>query len=98
MIPILTRDGVMSAKLARAFGSALWMYDLTGGARIGKLHRRLDKDAALAYMPTLPADRLASAYLYYDAQADDARLCLTVARTAADLGAVLAQRRRGRPG
>ncbi len=89
MIPILNRDGVMSAKLARAFGSALWTYDLTGGARIGKLHRRLDKDAALAYMPTLPAAQLASAYLYYDAQADDARLCLTVARTAADLGAVL---------
>src|SRR3954471_21625097 len=61
MIPILTRDGVMNAKLARAFGSALWMYDLTGGARIGKLHRRLRKDAALAHMPTLPADRLASA-------------------------------------
>ena len=54
MIPILTRDGVMNAKLARAFGSALWMYDLTGGARIGKLHRRLKKDAALAHMPTLP--------------------------------------------
>src|SRR6187549_473761 len=71
MIPILTRDGVMNAKLARAFGSALWMYDLTGGARIGKLHRRLKKDDALAHMPTLPADRLASAYLYYDAQADD---------------------------
>ena len=41
-------------------------------------------------MPTLPADRLASAYLYYDAQADDARLCLTVARTAAAHGAVVA--------
>jgi glycerol-3-phosphate dehydrogenase len=87
MIPILTRDGVMNAKLARAFGSALWMYDLTGGARIGKLHRRLKKDEALAHMPTLPAERLASAYLYYDAQADDARLCLTVARTAAEHGA-----------
>src|SRR5262245_37511987 len=89
MIPILTRDGVMNAKLARAFGSALWMYDLTGGARLGKLHRRLKKDAALAHMPTLPADRLASAYLYYDAQADDARLCLTVARTAAEHGAAV---------
>ena len=30
-------------------------------------------------MPTLPADRLAGAYLYYDAQADDARLTLTIA-------------------
>ena len=71
------------------------MYDLTGGARIGKLHRRLKKDAALAHMPTLPAERLASAYLYYDAQADDARLCLTVARTAADARRGGAQRRRG---
>jgi glycerol-3-phosphate dehydrogenase len=89
MIPILTKDGVMNPKIARAFGSALWMYDLTGGARIGKLHRRLKKEAALAHMPTMPAERLASAYLYYDARADDARLCLTVARTAAAHGAVV---------
>ncbi len=89
MIPVLTKDGVMNAKLARAFGWALWMYDLTGGFRIGKLHKRLKKDAAMAHMPTLPSERLASAYLYYDAQADDARLCLTVARTAAAHGAVV---------
>ena len=38
----------------------------------------------------MPAERLASAYLYYDARADDARLCLTVARTAAAHGAVVA--------
>jgi glycerol-3-phosphate dehydrogenase len=90
MIPVLTRDGVMNRKLARAFGSALWMYDLTGGWRIGKRHRRLDKDAALAHLPTMPADKVASAYLYYDATADDARLCLTVARTAATFGAAIA--------
>ena len=30
-----------------------------------------------------PAERLAGAYLYYDARADDARLTLTIARTAA---------------
>jgi len=41
MIPILTKDGVVSKKIARALGSALWMYDLTGGWRIGKIHRRL---------------------------------------------------------
>ena len=42
-------------------------------------------------MPTLPRDRLASSYLYYDAQADDARLTLTLARTAAiDHGAAVA--------
>jgi glycerol-3-phosphate dehydrogenase len=41
-------------------------------------------------MPTLPAERLAASYVYYDAQADDARLTLAVARTASAHGAVLA--------
>jgi glycerol-3-phosphate dehydrogenase len=90
MIPILTRDGLMNAKIARALGSAMWGYDLTGGLRIGKRHERLTAGEALAHLPTMPPERLASAYLYYDARADDARLCLAVARTAAAHGAVLA--------
>ncbi len=92
MIPILTRGGVMNPKVSRALGSALWMYDLTGGLRIGRRHKRLDKDEALAHLPTMDPDRVAAAYLYFDAQADDARLCLTVARTAAAHGAVVANR------
>ncbi|MEY2552673.1 MAG: glycerol-3-phosphate dehydrogenase [Ilumatobacteraceae bacterium] len=92
MIPILTKDGVVSRKIARAMGSAMWMYDLTGGWRIGKFHRRLKKDAAFAHLPTMPRERLASAYLYFDATVDDARLCLTVARTAAAHGAVVVNR------
>ena len=59
MIPILTKDGVVSRKIARALGSAMWMYDLTGGWRIGKLHRRLKADAAFAHLPTMPRERLA---------------------------------------
>ncbi len=90
MIPILGKGGVVNRKLARAMGSAMWAYDLTGGARIGKLHERLSKDEALAHMPTMPADPLQYAYLYYDAHADDARLCVAVARTAASHGAVVA--------
>ena len=44
----------------------------------------------MAHMPTLPEERLAGAYLYYDAAADDARLTLTILRTAAlDHGAVV---------
>jgi len=92
MIPILTKNGVVSRKVARALGSAMWMYDVTGGWRIGKLHRRLRKDAAFAHLPTMPKDRLASAYLYYDASVDDARLCLAVAQTAAKHGAAVANR------
>ncbi|MFZ9109830.1 MAG: FAD-dependent oxidoreductase, partial [Ilumatobacteraceae bacterium] len=76
MIPVMTRDGVVSRKIARALGSALWMYDLTGGWRVGRLHRRLRAKKALAHMPTMRADRLSSAYLYFDAEADDARLTL----------------------
>jgi glycerol-3-phosphate dehydrogenase len=92
MIPVLTKDGVVSRKVARALGSAMWMYDLTGGWRIGKFHRRLKKEAAFAHLPTMPKERLASAYLYFDATVDDARLCLTVARTAARYGAVVVNR------
>jgi glycerol-3-phosphate dehydrogenase len=40
----------------------------------------------------MPKERLASAYLYFDATVDDARLCLTVARTAASHGAVIVNR------
>ncbi|MDO8391815.1 MAG: glycerol-3-phosphate dehydrogenase/oxidase [Actinomycetota bacterium] len=90
MIPILTKDGVVSRKIARAMGSAMWMYDLTGGWRIGKFHKRLRKDAAFAHLPTMPKERLASAYLYYDATADDSRLVLAVARTAVAAGAAVA--------
>ncbi|MBI5088888.1 MAG: glycerol-3-phosphate dehydrogenase/oxidase [Actinobacteria bacterium] len=99
LIPILGKPtsgegtkSVVSRKIARAMGSAMWMYDLTGGWRIGKLHRRLRKDVALAHMPTMPADRLLSAYLYYDAFADDARLVLTLARSAAAHGAAVVNR------
>jgi len=90
MIPILSKDGLLNPKIARALGSALWMYDLTGGWRIGKLHQRLTKEEALAHMPTMPAERVASAYLYYDARTDDARLTLCIARTAAAHGAAVA--------
>jgi glycerol-3-phosphate dehydrogenase len=91
LIPLFAKDGLINPKVARALGSAMWMYDLTGGARIGKLHKRLKKAEAVAHMPTLPEDRLAGAYLYYDAAADDARLTLTLLRTAAlDHGAVVA--------
>ncbi|MGQ0617019.1 MAG: glycerol-3-phosphate dehydrogenase/oxidase [Acidimicrobiia bacterium] len=84
LIPLFTQDGLVPPPVARALGSAMWMYDLTGGARVGKLHQRLSTARAVEQLPTLPAERIAGAYLYYDAQADDARLTLTVARTAAD--------------
>ena len=70
----------------------MWMYDLTGGWRIGKLHKRLDVDEAHAHLPTMPRENLAYGYIYYDATVDDARLVLAVARTAAAHGAAVANR------
>ncbi|MCU1485722.1 MAG: glycerol-3-phosphate dehydrogenase [Actinomycetia bacterium] len=92
LIPITGKGGVVNPKLARAMNSALWMYDLSGGARIGKLHEKLTADEAFAHFPTLKRERLVSGYLYHDAQTDDARLTMTVARTAADHGAAIANR------
>ncbi|NBS00026.1 MAG: FAD-dependent oxidoreductase, partial [Actinobacteria bacterium] len=69
--------------------SAMWMYDLTGGWRIGKFHRRLKADKAFSHLPTMQRERLGSAYVYYDAMADDARICVSLARTAISHGAVI---------
>jgi hypothetical protein len=88
MIPILTKDGVVSKKVAKALGSAMWMYDVTGGWRIGKLHRRISAERAAEHFPTTHLDKLSAGYVYFDAAADDARLVLTVASTAATCGAV----------
>jgi glycerol-3-phosphate dehydrogenase len=91
LIPLFGRDGVVNRAVARAMSVALWAYDLTGGVRIGKLHERISREEALAHMPTLRTDRLVAGWLYYDAQADDARLTLAVLRTAVlDHGAVAA--------
>src|SRR3954466_4748685 len=92
LLPVFKgRDGVVPPKLARAMGSAMWTYDLTGGARIGKLHKRPSVDETMAHVPTLRRERLAPSYLCYDARSCDARLVLTRARTAAIYhGAVVA--------
>ena len=90
LIPLFGKEGVVNRSVAKAYNTALWLYDLTGGARIGKLHQRLSVDEALEYMPTLPRDRLVAGFLYWDARSDDARLTLALARTAAAHGAVVA--------
>jgi glycerol-3-phosphate dehydrogenase len=90
LIPLFGRNGAVNKTVAKAYRTALWLYDVTGGVRIGKRHKRVTKDEALRHLPTLNTDLLAAAFLYYDAQADDARLTLTLARTAADHGAVVA--------
>ena len=88
LVPVLTSGGPVDRRLAPLLGSALWMYDLAGGLRIGKRHHRISVDDAVDQFPTFDRNRLKSAYVYYDAHADDARLTLTIARTAVAYGAV----------
>jgi glycerol-3-phosphate dehydrogenase len=91
LIPLFGRDGVVSKTLARSYSSALWMYDLTGGWRIGERHREVSTQEAVAHLPTLNTEHLVAGFLYFDARADDARLTLTLARTAAiEFGAAVA--------
>jgi glycerol-3-phosphate dehydrogenase len=91
LIPLLGKDGVVNRSVARVYLIALWLYDLTGGMRIGRRHEKVTRAQALAHLPNLRADLLAAGFLYWDARADDARLTLTVLRTAVlDHGAVAA--------
>src|SRR6266566_6495728 len=74
-------------------GAGLVLYDsMEGTRRPVPRHRHLSARGALKRAPALSPDRLAGAMLYYDAQVDDARHTLTVARTAAAHSAVVATR------
>jgi glycerol-3-phosphate dehydrogenase len=89
LIPLFGREGVINAGVARVYRTALWLYDITGGVRIGRHHEKVTRAQVLEHMPTLRADRLAAGFLYWDARTDDARLTLAVLRTAViDHGAV----------
>ena len=41
LLPVFTKDGLLPRRLARLLGTTMWTYDLTGGLRIGKLHKRV---------------------------------------------------------
>ncbi len=91
LIPLFGTDGVVNQGVAKAYSTALWLYDLSGGLRIGERHRRLTKAQTLTDFPALDTRRLVAGFRYWDAWADDARLALTVARTAVShYGAVAA--------
>jgi glycerol-3-phosphate dehydrogenase len=67
----------------------LWMYDLMAGRlNIGR-HKSISAKETLRLAPTLRSTGLKKAFLYYDAQTNDAQLTVTVLRTAAQFGAVV---------
>jgi glycerol-3-phosphate dehydrogenase len=72
-------------------GAGMILYDTLGGGHQGvPRHRHLSKRKAMRLAPALRDDAMIGAYQYYDAQVDDARHTMTVARTAAHYGAAIA--------
>ena len=87
LIPLFARNAAMAKALTKGYGGALRLYDLSGGWRIGQRHRRVSVDEALAHLPSLNREHLVAGFIYLDARGDDARVALTLVRTALDLGA-----------
>ena len=79
-------------------GSGVALYDaLSKASGYGKgvpLHRHLTRRGARRLFPALRKDALVGALRYYDAQVDDARHTMFIARTAAAYGAHVASRTR----
>jgi glycerol-3-phosphate dehydrogenase len=69
--------------------TGLGLYDTIGGHSSLPRQKHLSRRAALRTFPSLRPDALVGAVRYFDAQTDDARHTLTVARTAARYGAVV---------
>lgn len=91
LIPLFAKNGVLSKALVKGYSTALRIYDVSGGWRIGQRYRKVSRDEALAHLPTLNVDHLVAGFLYMDARGDDARVALTLAKTAAnDFGADVA--------
>jgi glycerol-3-phosphate dehydrogenase len=70
--------------------AGLTLYDtMAGFGRTVPRQKHLTRSGALRMAPALRSDALIGAVRYYDAQADDARHTMTVARTASHYGAVV---------
>ncbi len=77
-------------------GAGVLLYDLLRltGTRSVKGHRHLTRGGVLRESPALRPDHITGGVQYYDVRVDDARHTMTVARTAAALGAQIASRAR----
>jgi len=71
-------------------GTGILLYDWLAGRRALPRHRHLSRRGALRRFPALRPTAIVGAIEYHDAQVDDARHTLAVARTAARHGAAIA--------
>jgi glycerol-3-phosphate dehydrogenase len=91
LIPLFGKNPVVTKALVKGYSTALRLYEITGGWRIGTRYRRITSQEAVEHLPTLNPEHLAAGFIYLDARGDDARVALTLARTAAlDFGADVA--------
>ncbi|KAF0845257.1 glycerol-3-phosphate dehydrogenase/oxidase [Nocardia caishijiensis] len=73
-------------------GAGIALYDTLGGARTVPMHKHLTRSGALDLAPAMRDDAMTGAIRYYDAQVDDARHTMMIARTAAEQGATVLTR------
>jgi glycerol-3-phosphate dehydrogenase len=103
LAPHLVRPVPFLYPLHRSFerpyvGAGLALYDVL--AMVGKYemglpkHKHLFRKQVARIAPDLRSDAVRGAVRYYDCQVDDARLVVTIARTAAHHGALVATRTR----
>lgn len=86
-MPFTLPGGIGTSWIMQA---GLALYDVMAG-RLGiKMHKRISTQKALELAPCLKTDGLKSSFVYYDGQTDDTLLTMTVLRTAAQRGALLA--------
>ncbi len=91
VVPLYEQYGIADAPAWAASGwrapialrAGLAVYDFLGGfGRPGGRHRRISPDGIRSMMPLLKDDGLKGGFVYSDAQTDDARLVVTLAKTA----------------
>jgi glycerol-3-phosphate dehydrogenase len=72
-------------------GAGVTLYDTLGGRQHPGLprHQHLSRRGAMAMAPSLRRDAMVGAIRYWDAQVDDARHTMEIARTAASYGAAV---------
>jgi glycerol-3-phosphate dehydrogenase len=85
--PIVPPAGIGMSQL---LGAGLLMYDTFAGKLGIGHHEHIGIQKTLTLAPSLKSEGLKDGFVYYDGQTDDTRLTMTVLRTAANKGALLA--------
>ncbi|NUT35850.1 MAG: glycerol-3-phosphate dehydrogenase/oxidase [Hamadaea sp.] len=94
LVPLPGDSAVKRAWNRLYYGAGVALYDVfaagvQGGGRGMPVHRHLTQRGAHQLFPSLKPSAAVGAIRYYDGQVDDARLVVSLARTAASLGATV---------